>query len=133
MTSITNFSHDVGPGVAGDHEDWAHILPSATDRMGLPESFPVSAFFSLLKHTHQQLTVEELALQCASLFYHSKQQSRVMLSGWVTGGHTKNPWSSTWVELNLATRAGLVRSKATDKRWAIRVDLAKIEWIIPMS
>ena len=85
------------------------ILPSATDRMGLPDTFPVSAFFSLLKHTHQQMTVEELALQCASLFHHTKQQSGVMLSGCVTGGHTKYPWSSTWVELNLATCAGLVR------------------------
>ena len=71
--------------------------------------------------------------QYASLFHHSKQQSGVMLSGCATGGHTKYPWSSTWVELNLATRAGLVRSKSTDKRCAVRVVLAKIEWIILMS
>ena len=109
------------------------ILPSATDRMGLPDTLSGSAFFSLLKHTHQQMAVEEIALQCASLFHHAKQQSGVMLRGCVTGGHTKYPWSSTWVELNLATRAGLVRSKSTDKRWAIRVDLAKIEWIVLMS
>ena len=44
------------------------ILPSATDRMGLPEDFPVSAFFSLLKHTRQQLTTEEIASECASFF-----------------------------------------------------------------
>ena len=42
--------------------------------------------------------------QYASLFHHSKQQSGVMLSGCATGGHTKYPWSSTWVELNFATR-----------------------------
>ena len=56
-----------------------------------------------------------------------------MLSGCVIGGHAKYPWSSTWVELCLAARAGLVRSKSTNKRWAIRVDLARIEWIILVS
>ena len=109
------------------------ILPSATDRMSLPEDWPVSAFFNLLKRTREPMSTEEVAAECASLYNHSKQQSGIMLSGCILGGHTKYPWSSTWVELNLASRAGLVRSKAQDKRWAIRVDLAKIDWIVVMS
>ena len=71
------------------------ILPSATDRMSLPEEWPVSAFFSLLKHTREQMSTEEVAAECASLYSHSKQQSGIMLSGCILGGHTKYPWSST--------------------------------------
>ena len=109
------------------------ILPSANDRIGLPEDFPSSAFFSLIKHTYNQMTARDIALQCAKLFQHSKQQSGIMLSGCILGGHTKYKWSSTWVEMALASRAGLVRSKSSDKRWAIRVDLAQIQWIVLMS
>ena len=109
------------------------ILPSANDRIGLPEDFPSSAFFSLLKHTYNQMSARDIALQCAKLFQHSKQQSGVMLSGCILGGHTKYKWSSTWVEMALASRAGLVRSKSSDKRWAIRVDLAQIQWVVLMS
>ena len=82
------------------------ILPSANDRIGLPEDFPASAFFSLMKHTHTQLSAKDIALQCAKLFNHSKQQSGIMLSGCVMGGHTKYKWSSTWVEMALASPAG---------------------------
>ena len=90
-------------------------------------------FFSLLKHAHEQMSLRDIATQCAKLFHHSRQQSGVMLSGCIVGGHSKYKWSSTWIELTLAAKAGLVRSKSTDKRWAIRVDLAQIQWIVLMS
>ena len=55
----------------------------------LPADMPLSALFSLLKHTHMQLIVEDIATQCASLFIRSNQHSGVVLGGCVTGGHTK--------------------------------------------
>ena len=109
------------------------ILPSANDRIGLSEDFPASAFFSLLKHTRAQMSAKDIALLRAMLFNHSKQQSGIMLSGCIMGGHTKYKWSYTWVEMALASRAGLVRSKSSDKRSAIRVDLAQIQRLVVMS
>ena len=106
---------------------------SANDRIGLPDDFPASAFFSLMKHTHNQMSAKDVALQCAKLFNHSKQQSGIMLRSCIMGGHTKYKWSSTWVEMALAPRAGLVRSKSSDKRWAIRVDLAQTQWLVLLS
>ena len=54
------------------------ILPN--DRIGLPDDFPAAAFFSLLKHTRSQMSAKDVALQCARLFKHSKQQSGVNLN-----------------------------------------------------
>ena len=56
------------------------LLPSAKNRIGLPDEFPTAAFFNLLKHTYQQMSPKDIALQCAKLLHHSKQQSGVMLS-----------------------------------------------------
>ena len=109
------------------------ILPTANDRVGLPDDYPTSAFFSLLKPTREQMYLRDIATKCAKLFHHSKQQSGVMLSGCIVGGHSKYKWPSTCIKPTLAAKTGLVRSKSTDKRWAIRVDLAQIQWSVLMS
>ena len=110
------------------------ILPSAHDRIGLPNDFPAATFFQF----SEAYVPANVGQGCSAAMRKALQSLQttvwcVMLSGCITRGHTKYKWASTWIEMALASRAGLARSKSTDKRWAIRVDLAQIQWIVLMS
>ena len=105
------------------------IFPSCSDGLMLPNWMGLAGFFARVHVAHEHLDAERYVKLIADLAKGSKNTSGVMFSGVIQGPHTKVQGSNTWREQFLTTRAGIVHSKASDKRWCIRTDLAEIQWI----
>ena len=105
------------------------IFPSCSDGLMLPNWMGLAGFFARVHVSHEHLDAERYVKLIADLAKGSKNTSGVMFSGVIQGPHTKVQGSNTWREQFLTTRAGIVHSKASDKRWCIRTDLAEIQWI----
>ena len=105
------------------------IFPSCSDGLMLPNWMGLAGFFARVHVAHEHLDAERYVKLIADLAKGSKNTSGVMFSGVIQGPHTKVQGSNTWREQFSTTRAGIVHSKASDKRWCIRTDLAEIQWI----
>ena len=105
------------------------IFPSCSDGLMLPNWMGLAGFFARVHVAHEHLDAERYVKLIVDLAKGSKNTSGVMFSGVIQGPHTKVQGSNTWREQFLTTRAGIVHSKASDKRWCIRTDLAEIQWI----
>ena len=105
------------------------IFPSCSDGLMLPNWMGLAGFFARVHVSHEHLDAERYVKLIVDLAKGSKNTSGVMFSGVIQGPHTKVQRSNTWREQFLTTRAGIVHSKASDKRWCIRTDLAEIQWI----
>ena len=105
------------------------IFPSCSDGLMLPNWMGLAGFFARVHVSHEHLDAERYVKLIVDLAKGSKNTSGVLFSGVIQGPHTKVQGSNTWREQFLTTRAGIVHSKASDKRWCIRTDLAEIQWI----
>ena len=109
------------------------IFPSCSDGLMLPNWMGLAGFFARVHVSHEHLDAERYVKLIVDLAKGSKNTSGVLFSGVIQGPHTKVQGSNTWREQFLTTRAGIVHSKASDKRWCIRTDLAEIQWIFPVG
>ena len=106
------------------------IYPCTSDGLQLPSGLLLSAFFGKMELSNQAHSTEQWA---GAFVKHGttshKNTSGVIFAGTIHGRYYKYSHANTWREQFLTIRAGVVRSNASDKRWAVRSDLARIQVI----
>ena len=105
------------------------ILPCCSDGLQLPPQVPLPGFFARVRREDTQITEEQLLHDCKEMHLHAKNAHGIHFSGAILGNHIKLPRASTWLEQFTSFRAGIVKSKSTDKRWCSRADCGKIQFV----
>ena len=107
----------------------ATILPCCSDGLQLPPQIPLPGFFARVRREDTQVTEEQIFHDGKEMHSHGKKVHGIHFSGAVFGNHIKLPRASTWLEQFTRFKAGLVKSKSTDKRWCVRADCGKIQFV----
>ena len=105
-----------------------YVLPTCNDGIQLPTSIPLFGFFGKVCATDCQ-DYDKLSQETFARHSHPKNNIGITVSGGILGNHVKIPRASTWLEQFLCIRSGLVRSSAGDKRWCIRCDHSKVQFV----
>ena len=105
------------------------ILPCCSDGHQLPPMIPLPGFFARVRGEDSQIMQEQLLQDCRDMHSHGKNAHGIHFSGAILGNHIKLPRASTWLEQFTCFKAGLVKGKGTDKRWCIRADCGKIQFV----
>ena len=127
--SVLHWVHSTNPSAVFGILKSGRIFPSCSDGIMLPNWMGLAGFFARIYVSHELLDAERYVKLIVDLAKGPKNTSGILFSGVIQGPHTKVQGSNTWREQFLTTRAGIVHSKASDKRWCIRTDLAEIQWI----
>ena len=127
--SVLHWVHCTNPSAVFGILKSGRIFPSCSDGIMLPNWMGLAGFFARVHVAHELLDAEQYTKLIVGLSRSPKNTSGVLFGGVIQGPHTKVNGSNTWREQFLTTRAGIVHSKASDKRWCIRTDLAEIQWI----
>ena len=127
--SVLRWVHSTNPSAVFGILKSGRIFPSCSDGIMLPNWMGLAGFFARIYVSHELLNAERYVKLIVDLAKGPKNTSGILFSGVIQGPHTKVQGSNTWREQFLTTRAGIVHSKASDKRWCIRTDLAEIQWI----
>ena len=105
------------------------ILPCCSDGFQLPPQLPLPGFFARVRREDTQITEQQLLHDCKEMHSHGKNAHGIHFSGAILGNHIKLSRASTWLEQFASFRAGLVKSKSTDKSWCVRADCGKIQFV----
>ena len=101
------------------------ILPCCSDGLQLPPMIPLPGFFAGYVEKIRRIRKSNCC-KIAGICIPMERMRMVFI--FLEPFLIKLPRASSWLEQFTCFKAGLVKSKSTDKRWCIRADCGKIQF-----